>query len=175
MSVMAVLLALSCSARGPGATDPGENASPLFEVQNPAGEVIEGRFRDRRYGWELPIPDGWIAMSGPDAGLMRVSVQKVDADVRVEIWVFPGGVDLAAQRREGCIWTYQDEGHFTALDGDGLTHTATCVPDDPSRHRIYASIVRRGGQIVQVEVHAPVDALVSGKEAGDALTRGLVW
>jgi hypothetical protein len=140
-----------------------------------AGEVSEGRFRDGRHGWELPIPEGWVARPGPEAGLMRVAMERVASDVRVEIWVFPGGGDLTARYREGCFWSYQDKGHFTALEGDGEVHTATCIPDDPAGHRIFATITRRGGQILQVEVHAPPDRLVAAKEVGDALTRGLIW
>jgi hypothetical protein len=140
-----------------------------------AGEVISGRFRDRRHGWELPIPEGWVARPGPADGLMRVAMERVASDVRVEIWVFPGGGDLTARHREGCFWSYQDVGHFTALEGGGDVHTATCIPDDPAGHRIFATITRREGQILQVEVHAPPDRLVAAKEIGDALTRGLIW
>lgn len=106
---------------------------------------------------------------------MRVAMERVASDVRVEIWVFPGDGDLSARHREGCFWSYQDEGHFTALEGGGEVHTATCIPDDPAGHRIFATITRRERQILQVEVHAPPDGLVAAKEVGDALTRGLIW
>ena len=147
-------------------------AAPAIDL---AGRVRDGRFRDRRHGWELPITEGWVAHPGPDVGLMRVALDKVATKVRVEIWVFPGGGDLSARRREGCMWTFQGEGHFTALGSDGPVHTATCVPEAPGDPRIYATIARKEGMIVQVEVHAPAEGLVAAKEEGDAITRGLIW
>ena len=170
-----VLLCVACAPKagaplGPSVTDEvGPVQAPL------AGEVVQGRFRDSRHGWELPIPEGWVAQAGPESGLMRVAVERVASDIRVEVWVFPGGGDLSARHREGCFWSYQEQGHFTALESDGPVHTATCVPTDPSGKRIFATIPRRHGQILQVEVHAPPNRLVAAKEAGDALTRGLIW
>ncbi len=165
---------LACAVRGPVVSE-GQLERPVEVQVVPAGELQDGRFKDRRYGWELPIPEGWVATAGPDAGLMRVSLAKVATEVRVEVWVFPGGGDLSARQREGCMWSYQDQGHFTALEGAGAVHTATCVPLDPTGPRIYATITRRAGQILQVEVHAPADGLVAAKEEGDSITRGLIW
>jgi len=168
-------LILGCPRTAPLPEAQGLSSVVEASAEALAGEVREGRFRDRRHGWELPIPEGWVAYPGPEAGLMRVAVEKVATAVRVEVWVFSGGGDLSARRREGCFWSYEDQGHFTALEGAGPIHTATCIPDDPAGPRIYASITRRAGQILQVEVHAPADRLVAAKEEGDALTRGLIW
>jgi hypothetical protein len=170
-----LLLLLGCPAQVPSPQPYGtEQASPET-VQDLAGKIRDGVFRDEKHGWELSIPEGWVAYPGPRGGLMRVAVDRVASDVRVEVWVFPGTADLSARQREGCFWSYQSEGHFTALLGGGPVYTATCVPDDPARPRIFATITRREGKTLQVEVHAPAEMLVEAKRAGDALTRGLVW
>ncbi len=175
MNTLWMAFVLGCTSRGPMVGQPVHGSVMEAPAVALAGEVRDGRFRDRQHGWELPIPEGWVAHPGPDAGLMRVALEKVATQVRVEVWVFPGGGDLSARRREGCLWTFQEVGHFTALELDGPVHTATCVPEDPDGPRIYATIARRGGQILQVEVHAPADLLVAAKEEGDAITRGLIW
>lgn len=175
MRWLGLLLVTACAPK-PGVPVGPEVVDEAGPPQVPlAGEVVQGRFRDARHGWELPIPEGWIAQPGPESGLMRVAVERVASDVRVEVWVFPGGGDLSARHREDCFWSYQEQGHFTALESDGPVYAATCVPTDPQGKRIFATITRRHGHILQVEVHVPPDRLVAAKEAGDALTRGLIW
>ena len=74
-------LLLGCPAQVPTSKVPVADGAIQAETGPLAGEVSDGRFRDQRYGWELPIPEGWMARPGPDAGLMRVAVQRVASDV----------------------------------------------------------------------------------------------
>ena len=171
-----VWLMLAC-ARQPAGPGMGGAVPARLEVADAramAGEVRDGRYHDRQYGFSLDIPEGWVARPGPDMGLMRVSVANVPTGTRVEIWTFSGS-DLSPRVREGCMWTFQGDGHFAVLDRVESVRVATCVPADPMGDRVFAYIIGLDTHVLQVEVHAPSSALIAGKDAGDTVVRGLSW
>jgi hypothetical protein len=167
------LLVVGCARNGNGLFSPPPEQFETPRARNPAGVVADGRFSDQRDGWEVAIPEGWVAHPGPAGGPLRVVAELVGTGTRVEIWTYTG-LDLTPRRREQCNWTYIDAGHFSAVHARSV-QTATCVPNDPRDERMFAYILGVDGRTFQLEVHVPTDDLVGGKAAGEAFLRGLAW
>jgi hypothetical protein len=167
------ILVVGCARNGNGLFSPSPERVEPPRARNPAGSVVDGRFHDDRDGWEVAIPEGWVARPGPADGPLRVVAELVGTGTRVEIWSYSGS-DLSPRRRGQCIWTYIDAGHFSAVPAQSV-QTATCVPNDPRDDRMFAYILGVDGRTFQLEVHVPTDDLVGGKAAGEAFLRGLAW
>ncbi len=167
-----VLMLLACGPKpppvAPAYTPPARNMA----ADRPSGVVHDGVFTDEMHTFSLPIAEGWVAQPGPETGLMRVVVQHVATDTRVEVWVFPGG-GLEPRVREGCIWTFQTKGRPRPFADAVLL--ATCVPDDATARRVYGTIFERNDVLFQAEIQAPNDALLEGRNLGNSLLDGLTW
>ena len=106
-----LFLALSCAGCRPKGPVVGAESQAPPELPVPAGELVEGRFVDRRWGFSLDLPEGWTAEPGPDAGSLRVRLVDQETGARVELWAF---VDLDQQPRPraDCEWTWVGTGRF---------------------------------------------------------------
>ena len=167
-----VLLFLACAPKpppvGPTYTPPPRDMAR----DRPSGVVHDGVFTDEMYMFSLPIEEGWVAQPGPETGLMRVVVQHVATETRVEVWAF-SGEGLEPRVREGCVWTFQTKGRPRPFSDVVLL--ATCVPDDATQRRVYGTIFQRNGTLFQVEIQPPNDALLEGRNLANSLIDGLKW
>lgn len=167
-----VLMVLGCAPKPPevGAqyTPPPRNMAK----DRPSGVVHDGVFTDEMHTFSLPVAEGWVAQPGPETGLMRVVLQHVATETRVEVWAF-SGEELEPRVREGCVWTFRTKGRSRPFSDDVLL--ATCVPDDATHRRVYGTIFQRNGTLFQVETQPPNDALLEGRSLANRLIDGLTW
>lgn len=168
-----LFLCAGCIARTPVP----ENMSPTIEapsmvLSGPSGLVHDGKFRDNTYGFSVDLLEGWVAESGSETSLMRVGFEHVATTTRIEFWVFEGGV-IEPRVRGGCVWSFVEQGRMIQ-DVDEVV-VATCVPEDPSDPRVFGTIFRYRGSIMQVEMHVPIVGLLEGKETAEAVLRTLAW
>ena len=160
---------LACGPKVPDAVgEDGLAESSLQAVERPSGLVHDGVFTDETHGFTVPLLEGWVAEAGPASGLMRVAVQHIPTDTRVEFWLFEGP-DLTPRSREGCEWTFQDVGRPHVLSEAVVI--AVCTPADPSSRRVFGTLFSVGGRVMQVETHAPNDLMIEGKDAADRVIR----
>ncbi len=163
------LAVLACGpkvAGGVGEDDLGEPGRP--SVERPSGLVHDGVFTDETHGFTVPLLEGWVAEAGPASGLMRVAMEHIPTDTRVEFWLFEGS-DLTPRAREGCEWTFQDVGRPHALSEAVVI--AVCTPLDPSGRRVFGTLFGVVDRVMQVETHAPNDLMIEGKDAADRVIR----
>ena len=86
----AVLMMLGCMAKAPPEVAPYSPPPRDMAKDRPSGVVHDGVFTDEMYRFSLPIVEGWVAQPGPETGLMRVVLQHVATETRVEVWAFSG-------------------------------------------------------------------------------------
>jgi len=168
--LVAVLLAACGPRRAPVPEPPPDRAAAAAQLVS--GFVEDGVFHDSRWGLSLPVPDGWEATPGPDAGALRVSITDPVDGTRVEIWAFDALGDTPRPRSD-CRWTFVDTGRYRVAGRSGETTTATCTPQDPAASRVYAWLIPAEGYGVQAELHVPATALVEGRHDAEAILRGL--
>ena len=168
----AVLMMLGCMAKAPPEVEPYSPPPRDMAKDRPSGVVHDGVFTDEMYRFSLPIVEGWVAQPGPETGLMRVVLQHVATETRVEVWAF-SGEGLEPRVREGCVWTFQTKGRARTFSDEVLL--ATCVPDDATQRRVYGTIFQRNGTLFQVEIQPPNDALLEGRGLANELIDGLMW
>jgi hypothetical protein len=150
-----------------------EGVAPgIVVASRPSGVVYEGVFTDEMHAFSLPVAEGWVAVPGPEVGLMRVRLNHVATGTRVEVWAFKGG-RLEPHQREGCTWGFQAKGRSLFVSSETLV--ATCVPDDPLGRRVYGTIFQRSSTTFQIEVEPPNDALLEGHRLAEALLSGMSW
>ena len=66
-----------------------EGVAPgIVVASRPSGVVYEGVFTDEMHAFSLPVAEGWVAVPGPEVGLMRVRLNHVATGTRVEVWAF---------------------------------------------------------------------------------------
>jgi len=169
---MIVLLAIACLPKGPDASGTEFEETATVEVDRPSGMVHDGVFTDETYGLSVPLLEGWVAEAGPSSGLMRVALRHVSTDTLAEFWVFEGRT-LTPRLREGCDWTFQDAGRPHSISEEVLV--ALCTPTDPASRRVFGTLFLVDDYIVQIETHAPNDALIEGKDAADRVIRQVRW
>lgn len=168
-------LAIGCAKQRVVPEMTGSTRAEVQGESSAAGVVDDGQFRDLQHQWELAIPEGWIARPGQAASPLRVTLEQVGVGTRLEVWAYEGS-DLTPRRREHCLWTYVDTGHFAVLPVTlGPVQAATCVPEEPRSDRLFAYMVVWGGVSHHFEIHVPTDALVDGKASGEAAIRGMSW
>ena len=148
-------------------TAPPMIATPEDAVEQapPAGEIIDGRFVDQRLDFSIAAPASWRVEIWPGDGPLRVTLTH-DSGAWVEAWAFAARLTEPAPRGD-CSWDFIDDGHYRQPLAADLV--ATCMPDDPLKPRIYASLLYRGSITWQLEQHAPVAALSAGLTVTDAL------
>ena len=168
--MIALFLGLACMPKDGGPTEVG--TAPPLVVERPSGTVRDGVFRDEAHGFQVPLLEGWVAQPGPSSGLMRVALRHVPTDTLMEVWVFEG-TGLSPRQREGCEWTFQSKGRSLPFSEEVVV--AVCTPDDPSSRRVFGTVFGHNNLVVQIEAHAPTDALVEGKDAADRVIRLIRW
>lgn len=172
MMMMTVMLVLGCATKAPPAEAPYTPPPRDMASDRPSGVVYDGVFTDEMHAFSLPIAEGWVAQPGPETGLMRVVIQHVATETRVEVWAFSGEV-LEPRIREGCVWTFQTKGRPRGFSDNVLL--ATCVPNDATERRVYGTIFQRNGTLFQVEIQPPNGALLEGRNLANQLIDGLTW
>jgi hypothetical protein len=165
---LAVLLACGPKSRAP---ESSVEAPPLSPVAL-NGAVADGAYRDGALPLVVPIPEGWTAQPGPTPSALRVTLSNAALDVRLEIWSYPGA-DADLPEREGCRWTFDDEGDYRVFDVP--VRVATCTPDDPANARVLATIVVRDANSYHLEARIPEQSFVAGKNATLAIMRSIEW
>ena len=170
MSILLWLLA--CGPKLGSQTDDGGADSTVMATTRPSGFVHDGWFTDETHGFEVPVLEGWVADSGPSTGLMRVAMVHVPTDTRIEFWTFEG-TDTQPRGREGCTWSFTTEGRPHPMASSVVI--ATCVPEDPEGRRVFGTVFCNAVRTMQIEIHAPNDALVEGKDAAESVIRQLRW
>lgn len=167
-----MLLVLGCASKAPPEVSTYTPPPRNMASDRPSGVVHDGVFTDEMHTFSLPIAEGWVAQPGPETGLMRVVVQHVATETRVEVWAF-SGEELEPRVREGCVWTFQTKGRPRSFSDEVLL--ATCVPDDATERRVYGTIFQRNSTLFQVETQPPNDALLEGRSLANQLIDGLTW
>ena len=157
-------------AKAPPEVEPYSPPPRDMAKDRPSGVVHDGVFTDEMYRFSLPIVEGWVAQPGPETGLMRVVLQHVATETRVEAW--PSQARPRARVREGCL-DLQTKGRARTFSDEVLL--ATCVPDDATQRRVYGTIFQRNGTLFQVEIQPPNDALLEGRNLANDLIDGLMW
>ena len=162
---------LGCMAKAPPEVAPYSPPPRDMAKDRPSGVVHDGVFTDEMYTFSLPIVEGWVAQPGPETGLMRVVLQHVATETRVEVWAF-SGEELEPRVREGCVWTFQTKGRARAFSEEVLL--ATCVPDDANSGaymaRSFSETVPSSGRDSAAERCA-----VEGRNLANDLIDGLMW
>ena len=173
--MIGVWLLWGCACRSPPpGTPPSVPAADVAAPLQAAGLVSDGRYVDARFGFELPIPDGWSTTTGTDDGALRLRLEQTASGARVELWCFEGQ-DLTPRPREGCTWTYEDEAPFRAVRTSEPVVGATCTPLDPTVRVTFAYLVALPNGVLQAEVHVPRRALLRAKGEGDEVVSGVRW
>lgn len=107
-------------------------------VEPPAGTVLGGRYTDARWGFSVPIPDGWSAKLGRLSDTRRLRLREPITEATLDIWVFPSY--LQYPDHDDCKWVFTDIGRY----GDGPifpsqhpdpTLIAQCSPSLPTAPR----------------------------------------
>lgn len=172
--MIALLLALACARRA-APPEVAPVAVPISaQPPAPTGVIADGQYTDGRYDLTVPVPDGWRARPGHGDGALRVALEHLDSETRVEIWAFEGA-DEQPRRREGCAWTFVDRGSYRALKVAGEYTVSTCTPENPIGPVVFAYLLARSGVVWQVEITAPRDDLAHAKQLGDGLVAGIRW
>ena len=148
------------------------DAAPSMAEARSSGVVYEGVFTDEMHAFSLPVMEGWVAVPGPETGLMRVAMTHVATSTRIEVWAFPGE-GLEPRVREGCQWSFKEKNRPLPFANDVLM--ATCAPDDPLGRRVYGVIFSKNGSTYQIEVQPPNDALLEGRMVASDLLEGFGW
>ena len=145
----------------------GQQEAPVL-----AGTVTDGVFVDVRYGFQLPVPQGWTANPGRDAAALRVSLTDAQTGTVVELWALSdmGGT---LRRRADCDWTFEDTARYRSVGMSEPVTTGTCTPHDPADPRVYGWLLPGARVGVQAEIHVPVDHQVDGRRRGEQVLRGL--
>ncbi|MGB0640621.1 MAG: hypothetical protein ACPGTU_14880, partial [Myxococcota bacterium] len=162
-----------CAARSslPGDLSPTIEA-PSMILAGPSGLIHDGKYRDNTHGFSVDLLEGWVAEPGAETSLMRVGFEHVATTTRIEFWVF-AGENIEPRVRGGCVWSFVEQGRLVQ-DVDEVV-VATCVPEDPQKHRIFGTIFRYRDAVMQVEMHVPTVGLLEGKETAEAVLRTLAW
>lgn len=137
-----------------------------------AARITDGRYHDEETGFSIAVPIGWRARPGGSGGALRLALSDATSGAIVEIWLFDGS-SMQPRRREGCLWTFEDQGRYRPLGAQTEVGVATCMADDVGQPQRFATMVPSKGQTWQIEIVAPVAQLADAKQAGELLLRTL--
>ncbi|MDP2313917.1 MAG: hypothetical protein Q8P41_13505 [Pseudomonadota bacterium] len=171
------LLALALPLAFAGCPKPTPETRPsLVETPTvaptPTGRVVGDAYIDNTYPLVVPVPRGWIATPGSDAGAVRVVLQDPDGDVVVSVVGTPGDT-LAPRPLPGCAWTFTDIARYRVVKVRGDVLAATCTPDDADDPRVLAYVVAFEGMLWQVEGRVTPGRLRPGKADLDMVAAGV--
>jgi len=170
--VILLWLALaSCSCRRTGPAAPVEDAPAVEQVQ-PAGLVVAGRFVDGRWGFSVPVPEGWVARPGRDDGSIRLTLVHEASGSWLEVWAFSGAAD-GFRPRSGCRWTFVDRARYRDRGGAEALSVGSCTPLQPDGALVQGWLIPGPGATAQVELHLPEGALAEGRRAAEPVLRDL--
>lgn len=128
------------------------------------GAVESGVYVTHGPGFRIPVPVGWKYTEGPADASLQLRVEDEGSGILVEVWRFSGS-DLSLRPREGCPWSFEDEGTYNGPGGLQHRTVATCVPMDAQQPRVYAWAVKGADALWQVEGHVPPSELIEGHAA----------
>ena len=175
-SVRAGILVLSiggCLGRAPMVTPDRSRPQQATVVEEVAvvhrGAVRNGVYRTPSPGFEIPIPGGWTWTEGPPGTSLQLRIHDEASGMALEVWRF-SGTDPNLRPREGCPWTFVDQGTYTGPGGRQSRTVATCVPVDAQDPRVFAWMVASPEAAWQIEGHVPPGLILEG----DASIRWLV-
>lgn len=153
----------SCSCRKPVLSEAAEAVVVVEEVK-PAGTLDGGRYVDGRWGFVVPVPEGWAARPGRDDGSIRLTMNHEATGSRLEVWVFDG-VATEFRPRSDCRWTFVDRARYRDQGGADEVSVGSCTPLQPDGSLVQGWLVLGQGATAQVELHLLEGALVQGRRA----------
>lgn len=128
------------------------------------GALESGVYVTHGPGFRIPVPVGWKYTEGPADASLQLRVEDESSGILVEVWRF-SGLDLSLRPRDGCPWSFEDQGIYDGPGGLQQRTVATCVPKDAEQPRVYAWAVEGADALWQVEGHVPPSDLVEGLAA----------
>lgn len=165
-----LLLAAACRRNVP--LPPLEPLPPSGPAEAAAGVIAGGTFEDATWPLKVPIPEGWTARPGQADSPLRLSAEHALTRARVEVFALPAG-SVEPPPRAGCAWDFVDTGRYRGLSVTDEVTVATCTPDEPSAPHVFAVLLLRPELTWSLTVSAWPEQMVAGKEAGEALLRGV--
>ncbi|MEL6343417.1 MAG: hypothetical protein AAFV53_09795 [Myxococcota bacterium] len=165
---MLSLLALSSCKKLPKQEAGVVLPPPREALRIPTGKIADGQYQDQRYPFQIAIPPGWSAETGINNQSLRVRMRHADTDTVVEVHAYPGTFS-SPRPRDGCVWTFEDAGPYTA---PGLTEpllVSTCTPSDIAEPRVFGHLLPQETHTWQLELHVPIDRLSPGIRAGNSV------
>lgn len=160
---MILLLLLSCPKKSTVEDLP---PSPTVVAPSPPPNgYLEGNiYRDLRYGFRFPIPDGWVPTIPTSNGELRLHLTEPITGAIGEIYAVEGF--LKPPTHPDCRWRFEDVGHYAGNEntkdnapGEQETLVAQCTPDTMGMPPVVVSCRQRGNLSLCVEGRFPPGTL----------------
>lgn len=170
MRLRSFLLSTAVVGCGPKAKTVVSNPeAAIAESRSAASTAIRGTVESGVYvtngpGFRIPVPVGWKHTEGPADASLQLRVEDETSGILVEVWRFSGS-DMSLRPRDGCPWSFEDEGPYNGPGGLQKRTVATCAPLDAGQPRVYAWAVEGTDALWQVEGHVPPADLIEGHAA----------
>ena len=161
--MIALALALACPRPTPPASTPGEVGAVAGPT--PAGVVEGGRFRDHERGFQIVVPEGWMAEIGSagDDERLRLKHVATGAALRVAVYIEAG---VTRRARPDCHWGFEEEDVPSPLRLDQPVAVASCAPFEVGAPRVMGWYVERPPMAYHLELSLPAGYLARGQDAG---------
>ena len=136
----------------------------------PIGQVRGGRFHDDERGFSVGLPEDWQLEPGAVGEDLRATLTHVVTQAVLEIAVYPER-SVRPKERDSCLWTFQDEGVYTALQVEEDVTVAGCTPWDPTGARVQGWYTVTPTWAYHLELILADGYLVPGLDEGESLIR----
>lgn len=172
--ILSLLLVVSLGAckKTPPPPPPLQDFAVAAPEIRRSGVVAGGFYLDGTLALVVPVPEGWIATPGQADTPLRLRLDHRETGAKVEILALPVGA-REPPARPGCAWDFIDTGRYRGLVVTDEVTVATCAPDDPDDSHVFAVLLPRTELTWCLEIAPRADAMIAGKEAGEALLRGV--
>ncbi len=139
-----------------------------------AGSVHQGVFHDGSYPYSLPVEEGWVVHPGMSDAPLRVVLEHVSTEARLEVWVFHEARTVP-RPRAGCEWTFSDQGSYEQLRSPDARTIGTCAPDDPAGELVLGTMMVRDALAYHFELLVPPGRLLQARRASESLLQGVAF
>ena len=146
--------------------------TPVLEQRppEPVGEIRGGRFHDDERGFSVGLPEDWQLEPGAVGGDLRATLTHVVTQAVLEIAVYPER-EVTLRERRTCLWTFRDDGEYTALQVDGVVTVAGCTPWNPTEARVQGWYTVTPVWTYHLELSLTDGYLAPGLDEGESLIR----
>ena len=166
------LLALLAGCPRPAAAPPPQAEAEREEAvvePPPCGQLRDGRYTDAGRGFSIEVPEDWLITPCRGDADQRLTMSQGLTGVSLSVAVYAED-HIAPRERAGCLWTFQDTGHYSALAAPEVT-VAGCTPWEPTAPRVRGWYTLRGPWAYHLELTLPDGYLGPSLAEGEALIR----